>query len=151
MGTLIHWCGFVGAWLLVSGSVHQARLELDTERIHAEHIRRAVEDLPPSPRVSQWWWLLPPVALWLMRRNHNAYTRDVFATLAPDDLAVLNHLFDVARGWLFVAGGAGLVAVKETYELTDHARWPIFAFWLLIVGGMVAVFALTSAIRRRTA
>ena len=50
------------------------------------------------------------------------------------------HYSDKATGWLLVAGGAFLIAVKETWELTELQEWPTPTFWLLLV--LMAALAL---------
>ena len=50
-----------------------------------------------------------------------------------DLLAFLNFR-DVLNGWAYVAAGAALIAVKETWELHEAYEWPEWVFWALIVG-----------------
>ncbi len=47
-----------------------------------------------------------------------------------------------AIGWLLVGLGGLLLAVKETWELTEHYEWPVAVFWILVVvmAAMSAVY-----------
>lgn len=40
MDHLIAWCGFLGAWLLVAGPLHQATRELEEEEIERDDLAR---------------------------------------------------------------------------------------------------------------
>jgi hypothetical protein len=66
----------------------------------------------------------------------------------PVELEAFAHLRDVASAWIFVAAGASLIAIKETWELHEHYEWPGWTFWAL-VGAMVLVCAVRVASRLR--
>jgi hypothetical protein len=51
-----------------------------------------------------------------------------------------------ATAWFYVAAGAFLIALKETYELVEGHEWPTAVFWVLIVG-MLAIAAVNTAVR----
>ena len=48
-------------------------------------------------------------------------------------MAGLVRFINKATGWLYVALGALLIAVKETWELVEYNEWPTWLFWVLIV------------------
>lgn len=141
MHELALWAGFVGAWLLVAGPVYQAVLELQEEAAESEHVSRLrdrMHERPPRP--SAWWWLFPPAYLFLSRRISEEYKRVFMESLSADEYRALSAYLNKATGWLFVAGGAFLIAVKETYELVEGHEWEPWLTWLLIaLGGFLAV------------
>jgi hypothetical protein len=147
----IAWCAFLGAWLLVAGPLMQAALELREEDAQTEQIEATSERLQSDyPGVSRWWWLLPPVHYWLQRRRAKRFREAVMRELTPEQLGGLLSFMNTATGWLFVAGGAALIAVKETWELVEAQHWPHPLFWVLIAvmlavcaGNAVARLAMT--------
>ena len=64
-----------------------------------------------------------------------------------DLLAFLNFR-DVLNGWAYVAAGAALIALKETWELHEAYEWPEWVFWGLVVA-MVAFCVGTTGLRFR--
>lgn len=151
MQSVIAWCGFLGAWLLVAGAVYQAAIELGNEEFERDKFAAAAAEMAPLQSPSRWWWLLPPV--WYVK-NHRArqeYRQAIVGHLSPDDLKMLVSLIDTASGWLFVGLGGLLIAVKETWELTEHHEWPLAAFVVLIVVMLVLTVANTALRVKRSA
>jgi hypothetical protein len=130
---VIAWCAFLGAWLLVAGPLHQATRELEEEEIERDDMARAAAAVEKPPAVSGWWWLLPPVGYVLHRRRSNDYRRRVIAAMPSQKLAALESFRDKAEAWMFVAAGAFLIAVSETWALRDEYEWPGVVFGALIV------------------
>ena len=83
MAYVIHWAGFVGAWLLVAGPLLQGAIELREEEIDREGFEalRGKVDYPAP--ISRWWWLLPPVAYVKNRRRNDAFHRQAMAVMTP--------------------------------------------------------------------
>lgn len=133
MPYLIALCGFAGAWLLVAGPIWQAALELREEQLDHEMFDRANSAVPDVARVSLWWWLLPPVAYVLQRRRVRIQRDAMFKALGHDELEKAVNFLNKANGWIIVAGGAALLAVKETWELIELLEWPVAVFWILVV------------------
>ncbi|CAN5280973.1 hypothetical protein BH11ACT4_BH11ACT4_20310 [soil metagenome] len=131
-------CGFLGAWLLVAGPLLQASLELTEQEIDREKFDEVVSSLPRPIRISGWWWLLPPVAYYLTIRRNSDHQKAVMAALPPEQREQSLTFFNKATGWLIVAGGALLLASKETWEFVEQFEWPTWLFWVLVV----VVFAL---------
>jgi hypothetical protein len=135
---VIAWCGFLGAWLLVAGSVYQAAVELgdeELEREDLEHLRSDVEhgaDGAP-PRIPAWWWLFPPVLYVKHRRRDKVMRTLMLARLTLEQTELVLDFVNKATGWVLVGLGGFLIASKETWELREHYEWPIWPFWLLIV------------------
>jgi uncharacterized membrane protein SirB2 len=48
------------------------------------------------------------------------------------------HFKEKATGWMLAAGGAGLIAVAETWNLREAYSWPQAAFWLLVAFMIIA-------------
>lgn len=127
------WCGFVGAWLLVAGPIYQAAMELSEERIEREHLNATRDKIDPPREASAWWWLLPPVKIYLERRYNKEYQRAFITALPDEDIESFITFINKATGWLFVASGGLLLALKETYELIEHFELNLWVFWVTVV------------------
>jgi len=126
------WIGFLGAWLLFAGPVYQAALELREQGFSEEdgdRFRERLESLPPQPRISAWWWLVPPVAYLLHRRRSREWQAKALEVLDREDLERFITFQNKAAGWLLVGGGALAIAIKETAELIGEYDW---SWWLLV-------------------
>lgn len=148
MDSLIVWCGFVGAWLLVAGPLYQGAIEL-LEHDHASAADGSM-DLPAPPAApSVWWWFLPPVMFFLRRRRSIAYRREVLAHLTPEQQARRAGFLHKAAGT--VAVGGLFIATKETGELVEHYEWPtgIFVAVLIAVGVLIGANTVYLISRRR--
>ena len=119
MAYVIHWAGFVGAWLLVAGPLLQGAIELREEEIDREGFEalRGKVDYPAP--ISRWWWLLPPVAHVKNRRRNDAFHRQAMAVMTPEQRAQFVGFSNKATGWFTVAGGAFLIFLKEAWELAE--------------------------------
>jgi hypothetical protein len=134
MPHLIAWCGFFGAWLLVAGPLDQAVREVEEQEFEHEKLIEAQSRVEEPPRVSAWWLLLPPVWWWLRQRREGEYREQVAAAMDDDDLKTFLTIKEILNAWFYVAGGAFLIAIKETWELHEAYEWPEWVFW-----GSVAV------------
>jgi hypothetical protein len=101
-----------------AGPVYQAALELSAEEVEREAIAAAKKEVEP-PRVSAWWWLLPPVGYLLSRRQRHAYRQDVMTALTRTQLEQLVRFSDKANAWIFIALGAFLVAIADTWKVRN--------------------------------
>lgn len=152
MSEVIAWCGFFGAWLLVAGPIYQAALDLDDEDFEREEFARTVAHVPPPPHISRWWLLVPPVAYVLRARRNRAHIDAVLDALSPLQVEQALHFRETASAWMFVAAGAFLLAVAETWGLRIEYAWPFWAFWVLLVVMLVVCLANTvMRVRRRQA
>lgn len=133
MSGLVAWCGFLGAWLLVAGPVYQAAVELDDADQRRDELMTAARSVDRPTGVSGWWWLLPPVGYVLHRRRDRAFRAAVLRALDARQVQQLVEFHNKATGWFFVAAGAFLIAVKETWELHEHEEWPLAVFWVVVV------------------
>jgi hypothetical protein len=91
------------------------------------------------------WLLLPPVWWVLRSRRENQYRRSVTEEMDDRDLLAFLSFRDVLNGWAYVAAGAALIAVKETWELHEAYEWPEWVFWGLIVVMLIICVASTRA------
>jgi len=143
---LISMCGFVGGWLLVAGPVWQAFVELREQELDREAIEAAKTASEVAPRFSPWWWLLPPVAYVMEFRRGRANRRAFSEALPPEARKQTVDFLNKANGWVVVALGAYLFAIKETYELIELIHFPIWVFWVAIV--VLPILALVNAALR---
>lgn len=152
MSQIIAWCGFLGAWLLVAGPIYQAAIELDDEDFEREEFARAVANVPRPAHLSQWWLLVPPVAYLLRVRRARAHRAALLDALSPTQVEQLLHFRDTASAWMFVAAGAFLIAVAETWGLRDEYGLPTWTFWALLAMMLAMCIANTSMrVHRRRA
>jgi hypothetical protein len=126
-----NWFGFLGAWLLVAGPLAQATREIQEEQIERDDLDRAAAVLPKPPSVPAWWLLLPPAYYWLRRRRQRAYRQAVIEALPSDKAQAFRRLREKADAWVFVAAGAALIALQQTWTVREVYGWPAVAFWLL--------------------
>jgi len=144
MDVFIHLAGFLGAWLLVAGPMLQGAIELRDENLDRDAFdNEAVRSVPEPPPISSWWWLLPPVAYVKNRKRTQAHHDAVFALLTQDQRAQFVGFTNKATGWFTVAGGAFLIALKETWELTELFELALWLYILVVVILAVACFANT--------
>jgi len=128
------WFGFIGAWLLVAGPIYQAAQELLDQDIERERIREAQHAIEVPRRVSPLWWFLPPVKLYLEHRRSVAYRRRFIASLLSEDVEAMISFMSKATAWLMVATGGLCLAIKETYELSEVYKTPLWLMWLIVAG-----------------
>lgn len=133
MDLFIAWCAFIGGWLLFAGPVYQAALELEEQGIAHEDIESAAKSVPEPPRISPWWWLIPPVGYWLSRGRSEQYRQAVVAALSDEQMKLFLDFVNKATGWLLVAGGALLIATKETWGLVSEYEGPVWVFWVVAI------------------
>jgi hypothetical protein len=147
--TLIYWFGFGGAWLLFSGPVYQASVELGAEREASARFEEVMHGAPPPEPVSNWWWLVPPLRLMFGAGRRDEARRRFLASLPPEDLELLTRYINIARGWTLVGLGAWLIALKETYELAEHYEWALYVYWPLVVLMTLAALGIVGISARR--
>lgn len=143
MDYFIHWAGFFGGWLLVAGPVFQASLELQEEQLDRESFAAAIDAVDPPKRISPWWWLLPPVGWILRQRSQRGFKDAVMKALSAEQTEQLVAFHNKGLGWMIVAGGAALIATKETWELVELYEWPVWVFWVGLVVMSLASLAFT--------
>lgn len=145
------WLGLVGAWLLVAGPIYQGALELQSLELARERIVERGKTVPRG-RASVWWWLVPPIKMWLEHRHSASYRRAYFDAQDPADAAALLAFFNKALGWLVVALGALLLAVKDTLVFTTARGLPLLAGVAICAGafllGILAIIGRISGGKR---
>ena len=127
----IHWAGFLGAWLLDAGPLYQAAIELMEDAEQSSDIQESMRDAPVVEQVSRWWWLFPPAYFILRRRSSTRQQAALFRTMTSEQRRRMLTFVNKAGGWMTVAAGAFLIALKETWELTEVSHWPAWLFWVL--------------------
>lgn len=149
METFVAWCSFIGAWLLVAGSIYQAVLELKDEDIERGRIRDRQHKVNPIPKVSAWWWFIPPVKFYLERRRSEAYRNAYLNTLTDEEIESLVSFINKSSAWIFVAGGGILIAIKETYELIRPEGFQHILLFTATVVGLFFLSVINTAFRMR--
>lgn len=117
----------------MAGPVFQASIELQEEQLDREEFARAIDSVEPPKRVSPWWWLLPPVGWILRQRSQRGFKDAVMGALSVEQTEKLLSFHNKSLGWMIVAGGAALIATKETWELVELYEAPVWVFWVGIV------------------
>ena len=150
MDELIMWARFAGAWLLVAGPLYQGSVELseldfDREGIEGIEGIKATAVRMRQDRPSAWWWLLPPVMYVLHRRWYKALRQAMLPQLTQTQREQVTRFQSKSTGWFTVAAGAALLATGETWQIIQHYRWPVWAFWLLVTV-MLAAAVLTTTV-----
>lgn len=125
-----------GAWLLFAGPLVQAAFELREESVH----QRTLVAPARARELSPWWWLLPPVAIARHLVARHAFRRQQIASISKEELRTNLVFANKATGWLLVAGGALLIAVKETWGAGAELGVPEILRWVAVVGLACAVF-----------
>jgi hypothetical protein len=70
----------------------------------------------------------------------------------PNEVQPLVHFSETATGWLFVASGAFLIAVNETWELREAYEWSTAVSVVLVIAMLLACAANTVVrVRRKDA
>lgn len=150
MELLIAIIGFIGAWLLVAGAVYQAALELKEENVNHEHFDAIKQTVDPAPPVSVLWWFLPPVKWYLERRRSRLFRERFITVLSPEDAEALISFLNKANGWLIVAAGGWLLAMKETYDTLETLRLPVWVLPLAVVAMSLLCILFTVLTSRRS-
>lgn len=117
----------------MAGPIFQAAVELREHEAAGKRylMDRSVPDTLHA--VSAWWWLLPPVKIILENNRNNRNKREYFSHLPAEDARVLLSFISKATGWVYVAAGAFLIAVKETFELVEELHLELWVFWVAVV------------------
>src|SRR4051812_21528315 len=110
--------GALGAWLLVGGPLYQGALELREQEIDRDAIGALMATVPEEPRMSPWWWLVPPVAYVKLQRRSRRHHAATMQVLGPEHAKSTVTFLNKARGWFIDGAGAFLIAIKETWEVS---------------------------------
>jgi hypothetical protein len=147
---VIAWAGFAGAWLLVAGPIYQAAIELAAEDIERDAIQAASDNAAAPARPSGWWWLVPPVGYLRWLRTRREHRRTIMAMLTPAQMEQLVRFGNKATAWIYISGGAFLVALTETWGLREIYHWPAGVYVVLVVVMLAACAANTALRLKRT-
>jgi hypothetical protein len=134
--------GLVGAWLLLAGSIYQAVLELRAHELAVERLQE-LGALAQTKQVSGWWWLVPPVKVYLERRRAMAQKEVYFNALSVEEFEGLVSFLNKSAGWLCVALGGVMIAIKETHQFCrdHHIGEILFALIAITLAGLCILFA----------
>jgi hypothetical protein len=146
MEFVIHWAGFIGAWLLVAGPLLQGAIELRDEEMDREGFEAVKGKVEYPAPISRWWWLLPPVYYVLNKRRSDAFRRATMGVLTVEQRRQFVGFTNKATGWFTVAGGAFLIFLKEAWELSELYELPLWIY--IVVVTVLAIAAIANTITR---
>lgn len=125
----------IGAWLLFGAPLLQATTELYEEVSGWDKIRKKydVSNRKGIKKHSFWWWLLPPLKIYLEKRR----IRKIKQHYADTKLSAATHKelrqFSLkVNGWSGVTLGGWLMALSTTWTFTEKCRMSI-GIWLVLV------------------
>ena len=98
------------------------------------------------PRLSPWWWLLPPVMYLIRRHRSAAFRQAALAQLTQAQRDQSTSIINKATGWFTVALGAALRAAEQTWQVIERQHWRAWLFWILIIV-MLGVSVLNTALK----
>ncbi len=124
---------FLGSWLLFAGAIYQAAIELRDEDIEFDRIKAVTSQVEKPQRISIWWWLLPPLKVYLERRSKHEYRDRYIKALPKKDIEAIVSFRSKANGWQLVYLGSLLLAIDETYELVKHENWSYISLAALVI------------------
>lgn len=128
----------IGTWLLFAAPLLQATTELHEEVAGWEAIKQGFQMSKKIniKQVSLWWWLLPPVKIFLERRKISKI-KQAYAdiTLSDETHKTLLRFSLKANGWIGVTLGGWLVAISTSWELVETFELGIktWVFLLLLL------------------
>lgn len=143
MEFVIHWAGFIGAWLLVAGPLLQGAIELRDEEMDREGFEAVKGKVEYPAPISRWWWLLPPVYYVLNKRRSDAFRRATMGVLSIEQRRQFVGFTNKATGWFTVAGGAFLIFLKEAWELSELYELPVWIYIVVVIALAIAAIANT--------
>ncbi len=149
MDVIIDVLSFAGSWLLFAGPIYQAAIELREQDLRREELEDMQLKLARPAPISAYWWFLPPVKLYLEHRRSQKYRREFLKALPDEVVQGFVDFMSKATGWVLVSAGGLLLAVKETYELTEHFH--LAWYWLLsavIIVAFVCVLFVINTLKR---
>ena len=69
----------------------------------------------------------------IRRRRNDAYQHAVLAVMTPEQVGSIVSYLDKAFGWILVGLGGSFIAVKETWERSEHYEWAAGVCWAIVV------------------
>ena len=120
---------FIGAWLIFVFSFYQGLSQMK-QQINRVAEKYETTILTDYPRVSPWYWIFPPLKLYLERRR-------VFAIQSHTDMSEKNlktvvHFLDTASAWFYVSLGGLFEAMPATYQLLRALPWK-YHNWVFVI------------------
>lgn len=116
---------FVGIWMLYFFPLYQGALELsEPNRI----IKKFQKEGKDYPKVSPWYWLLPPLKI---KKEKERGIRILQDSIAKKEIDQLFRYFNKAVAWFYIAVAGvlnGVVATNDLFEAFGQER-----FWLRLV------------------
>jgi hypothetical protein len=86
------------------------------------------------------------VAFVKSRRRSHTYQQAVLRAMTVEQRTQVVGFGNKATGWFFVAGGAFLIFLKETWELVELYELADWVFWVTVV--LLAILAVVNTVAR---
>lgn len=131
----------------MAGSIYQAALELRDQDIERDRIKMAAAKVEPIPKVSGWWWLIPPIKFVRERKRDDLYRKAYLDAMTKEDAESLMAFLNKSQAWAYVGFGGFLLALKETYELLHLNSIDSIPLFILIVF-LLSVISITNTVVR---
>lgn len=134
--------GRLGEWLLVAGPVYQAGLDLRQQEAERRRLIQRVAGWRRVAHVSSWWWLVPPVKLYLEQRRTRQQRIQMLASFSHAEVQSLVDYLHKASGWMLVGAGAGMLAFRDTVAFVEARGGGLL---VAAVAGLIAAVAAVAA------
>lgn len=135
MASVILVIELIGVWLLFGAPLLQATTELYEEvsgwdKIKAHHDTRTPQSIKKH---SFWWWLLPPLKIYLeKRRIRKIKQRYAHVKLSDASRQELRQFSLKVNGWSGVTLGGWLVAISTTWDFSEACHLGV-GIWITLV------------------
>ncbi|OFI47693.1 hypothetical protein BG262_08285 [Floricoccus penangensis] len=134
---------FIAKWLLFAFPLYQAYIELsEQERV----VGRFTKKSKKYPKISPWYWILPPLKLELEKKRGIAILSESLISNKDFEEAIV--FGRKATAWFYVALAGMLEGITAIYELA-HAFDYHISFLMLILLSVLMVIICVVNIRHR--
>ncbi|MFT4245308.1 MAG: hypothetical protein QM571_02135 [Micrococcaceae bacterium] len=140
---IMAWCAFIGSWVLVAGPLYQGAMELGELDIDREEIANQAHQIEPPEHISPWWWLVPPAAYIMTKRNQEPWRKKVFANFTAEQREQFVSFSNKSTGWFMVCIGASLIGIDSANSLAETMEWSTTAMIPLIIVAMILCVTFT--------
>ena len=135
--------GFLGEWFLFSFPLLQGSLELSEQTDVIGHYK---ESAGQYPKVSPWYWLLPPLKVYLERERVKKMLKS--GSFSGVDKRQLRIFSMRATAWFYVAMAGAFNGIGKTKEVLEHFHWSESAWVFWSINGVMLILGIANVIIR---